>query len=86
MWKPMHLCVLNWVLWYFSWISLATKHILIVKRQNKDTYRFLLIIIIVEIANTSQPLQSVSIYFLQDVVNYKKIDVTGTRYLSNICS
>ena len=35
------------ILWYFSWIPLATKHILSVKRQNKDTYRFLLIIIIV---------------------------------------
>ena len=56
------------------------------KRQNKDTCRFLLIIIIIEIVNISPPLKSVSIYFLQDVVNYKKIDVTWTRYLSNTCS
>ena len=40
------------------------QHILSVKWQNIDAYRFLLIIIIVEIANTWQPLQSVSIYFL----------------------
>ena len=52
--KSMNICFLNWVLWYFRLISLATKHILADKGQNSDTYPFLLIIMTVKIANTCQ--------------------------------
>ena len=52
--KSMNVCFLNWVLWYFRLVSLATKHILADKGQNSDIYPFLLIIMAVEIAHTCQ--------------------------------
>ena len=71
MWRPMHLCVLNWVLYYFRLISLATKHILADKGQNSCMYCFLLIIMTIEIANTCQSPKVISIYLFKDIVKYK---------------
>ena len=52
--KSMNVSFLNWVLWYFRPISLATKHILADKGQNSDTLPLSLNHYDPKIANTCQ--------------------------------